>query len=89
MLLAFLQAYPLAGMQNVPPPLLSPAAQKVKDQIINAIPIGSKLTIRKTDGTEYHGRLEAVETQTFSIREVDLKQIVTIPYSEVDRVRKN
>ncbi len=88
MLLAFLQAYPLAAMQNVPAPPLNPATQKIKDQI-NAIQIGSKLTIRKTDGTEYHGRLDAVQTQTFSIREVDLKQIVTFPYSEVDRVRKN
>ncbi len=42
-----------------------------------------------TDGTEYHGHLQAIEPQMFSINEVDLKRTVTIPYSEADRVGKN
>ncbi|MGI8744987.1 MAG: hypothetical protein ACR2NN_20935 [Bryobacteraceae bacterium] len=85
LLLALLQAYPLVARQSVP---LDPAAQRIKDQV-EVIPIGGKLTVRKTDGTEYHGRLQAIEPQMFSIREVDLKATVTIPYSEVDRIRKN
>lgn len=76
-LLAFLQTYPLAATQNIPAAPLSPAAQKIKHQI-NAVRIGRKLTIQKNDGTEYHGRLETIENQTFSIREVDLKQLVAI-----------
>jgi len=81
--MAFLLAHPLPAWQNAPPGL-----QKIKDQV-HAIPIGGKLTVRQTDGTEYHGSLQAIESDTFSIREVDLKQTLTIPYSSVDRVRKN
>jgi hypothetical protein len=87
-LLAFLQAYPLAAMQNTPSPSLSPVAQKIKAEV-SRIPIDGKLTVRKIDGTEYHGRLQAIEPEQFSIREVDLKTTVTIPYDEVEQVRKN
>lgn len=87
-LLAFLQAYPLAARQNVPTPSLSQTAPTIKDQV-NSIPIGGKLTVRMTDRTEYHGHLQAIGPQMFSINEIDLKRTVTIPYSEADRVRKN
>ena len=69
-------------------PLGAKPARSIKDQV-NDIPIGGKLTVRKTNGTEYHGRLESVGPETFSIDEVDLHTSVTISYSEVDRVRKN
>ena len=69
-------------------PLGAKPPQSIKEQV-NAISIGGKLTIRKTDGTEYHGRLESVGSATFSINEVDLHTAVTISYTEVDRVSKN
>ena len=87
-LLAFLQAYPLAAIQNNPAPSLSPVAQKIKIEV-SRIPIDGKLTVRKIDGTEYHGHLQAIEPEEFSIREVDLKTTVTIPYDQVEQVRKN
>ena len=87
-LLAFLQAYPLAAMQNTPSKSLSPIAQKTKAEV-GRIPIDGKLTVKKIDGTEYHGHLQAVEPEEFSIREVDLKTTVTIPYDQVEQVRKN
>jgi hypothetical protein len=87
-LLAFLQVHSLVALQNVPSQPLSAGASKIRDQV-NDLAIGGKLTVFKIDGTEYHGNLQAIEATTFSIREVDLKTIVTIPYDEVDRVRKN
>jgi hypothetical protein len=79
LLLALLQAYSLTAMQN---------DAKVK-QKVNEIAIGGKITVVKVDGTEYHGNLQAIDSDTFSIREVDLRQVVTIPYGEVDKVKKN
>jgi len=76
--LAFVLAYPLGALP----------ARSIKDQV-NDISIGGKLTVQKMDGTEYHGRLESVGPETFSIDEVDLHTAVTISYNEVDRVRKN
>lgn len=51
--------------------------------------IGGKLTVFKTDGTEYHGHLQAITPQDFSLIEIDLKQTFTLSYSEVERVSKN
>jgi hypothetical protein len=87
-LLALLQTYPLAAMQIPPVPPLTPAAQRIKDQV-NQIAIGSKLTVRMINGTEYHGHLQAIDPREFSIREVDLKAAVTIPYDEAGRVSKD
>ena len=85
--LALLQMCPL-GAAQVPVPQLTPAEQRVKDQV-NGIAIGGKLTVRKIDGTEFHGRLQAVDPREFSVREVDLKSIVSIAYADVDRVSKD
>jgi hypothetical protein len=88
--LAFLQAFPLLAMQNemVPSPALNTAAQKVMNQV-KKVPVGGKLTVLKMDGTEYHGHLQAVGSQDFTFVEVDLKQTLTFPYSEVEKVSKN
>jgi hypothetical protein len=88
LVLAVLQARSFAAPQVAPSPPSSPAAQKIKDQV-NALPIGGKLTVRKLDGTEYHGHLQAIDRQSFSVREVDLKQTVAISYGDVDRIRKD
>jgi hypothetical protein len=47
------------------------------------------LTVRKMDGTEYHGHLQAATAQDFTFVEVDLKQTLTLPYKEVEQVSKN
>ena len=88
MLLAFLLANPLSAQQNAPAPGLSPAAVKIRERV-NAIPMGGKLTVRKVDGTEFHGNLQAIDASTFSVREVDLRTVVTVAYEDVDRVSKN
>jgi hypothetical protein len=85
--LTLLQAHAGVAMQGNPA-ALSPETAKIRDQV-NDLPVGGKLTVRKIDGTEYHGNLQAIDGATFSIREVDLKQIVTLRYDEVARVSKN
>ena len=88
--LAFLQAFPLFAMQNenASSPALNTAVQKVINQVTK-VPVGGKLTVLKTDGTEYHGHLQAVGSQDFTFVEVDLKQTLTLPYNEVEKVSKN
>jgi ribosome maturation factor RimP len=49
----------------------------------------TNLTVEKIDRTEYHGHVQATEPEEFSIREVDFKTTVTIPYDQVEQVRKN
>ncbi len=89
-LLVILQVLPFSAMQGQSAPLPPPstAAQKVMEEV-HKIPIGGKLTVLKTDGTQYHGHLQAMTAQDFTLTEVDRKQTFTLPYSEVGRVRKN
>lgn len=90
LLLALLQAFPLFAIQNQSPPSLplSAAAQRVAEEV-KKVPVGGKLTVLKTDGTEYHGRLQTIDQQGFSFMEVDLQQPLTLSYSEVQLVSEN
>jgi hypothetical protein len=89
-LLALAQAFPLFAMQNQSSPSSSSsvAAQRVAEEVTK-LPIGGKLTVLKTDGTEYHGHLQEIGAQDFSFMEVDLRQPLTLSYSEVQRVSKD
>jgi hypothetical protein len=69
-------------------PQLSPAAVRVKAEV-DALPIGGKLTVNMLDGSEYHGNVRSIEADSFSIREVDLKSVLTLRYEEVKRVQKD
>jgi hypothetical protein len=67
---------------------LSPAAAGAKTQV-DALPIGGKLTVAMLDGSEYHGHLRSIEADSFSMREVDLKTVLTLRYEEAKRVQKD
>jgi len=69
-------------------PQLGPTAVRVKTGV-DALPIGGKLTVTMLDGSEYHGHLRSIEADSFTIREVDLKRILTLRYEEVKRVQKD
>lgn len=81
---------PAGGAQTptgAQPPLGSSAAQ-VRTEV-QALPIGGKLTVNMLDGSEYYGNLSSIEADSFSIREVDLKKVLTLRYEEVKKVRKD
>lgn len=82
-ILTLLLALPLGAMQQ-----LGASVPQIQQQL-NTIGVGGRLTVHKTDGSEYHGTLSLIGTQTFSIAEVDLKTSITIQYSDVTRVEKN
>ena len=69
-------------------PPLTPDAQQVKTQVQN-IPIGGKLTVNLLNGKEYYGNLSSTDAESFTMREVDLKQTLTLQYAEVQKVRKD
>lgn len=69
-------------------PQLSPAAREIKARV-DALPIGGKLTVNMRDGSQYCGNVRSIEADSFSIREVDLKQVLTLRYEDVSKVRKD
>lgn len=87
-LLTSLLVCPLRSQSGVPLPQLSSTASDIRARV-SALPIGSKLTVNINDGNQYCGQLYGIEGETFSLREVDLKTLVTVRYEDVKRVRKD
>ncbi len=56
--------------------------------MVAGFPIGQAVTVDLLDGAARYGRIRSSEPDSFSIREVDLKQVVTIRYDEVRRIVK-
>lgn len=93
-LLVVMQVGMAVGQETAPPAqasgsvTLTPAAQKVKDDV-GRIHTNGKMTVWMLDGIEYHGRLEAIEPDHFVLREVDLSQTITVRYADVRAVTPN
>jgi hypothetical protein len=91
MLLALVQSIGAFAQRSPGPPptaQLSAAAQQIRSRI-ESLPVGGKLTVDMLDGSQYYGNLHTIESDSFSIREVDLKRVLTLRYAEVKKVRKD
>lgn len=62
-------------------------AQKVKDQV-QKLGIAEDLTVILLTGKEYYGAISKIESDSFEIAEVDLKQKMAFDYKDVKKVRK-
>jgi hypothetical protein len=71
--------------QNNPAPASQP--QNVKDQI-QKFGMAEDITVILLSGLEYYGAISKIEPDSFEIAEVDLRQMVTIAYTDVLRVEK-
>jgi hypothetical protein len=61
--------------------------QRVKDQV-QKIGAAEDVTVILFSGLEYYGAISKIESDSFEIAEVDLKQLVAIAYAEVMKVEK-
>jgi len=84
-LLLVLTVLPVLAQQPVPSGPLDQHALFVKDRVTR-IGAGRKLTVEKLDGTKLHGTLASIQTDEFSLEEVDLKRVETVRYSDVQKI---
>jgi len=68
-------------------PASSTQAQKVKDQV-QKLGVAKKVTVILLTGKEYYGSISKIESDSFEIAEVDLKQRITFDYKDVKKARK-
>jgi hypothetical protein len=68
-------------------PASSPQVQKVKDQV-QKIGVAKKVTVILLTGKEYYGAISKIESDSFEITEVDLKQRIAFDYKDVKKARK-
>lgn len=62
-------------------------AEQIKWKL-RSLGIASKVTIVLNNGNERYGSLERIGDDSFELAEVDLKQVFTVSYSEVKKVRE-
>lgn len=60
-------------------------AEKIKAKVTK-IGIGKDVTVRLSNGDNYHGSIQSVEDENFKLYEVDLKRLVEFKYIEVKKV---
>lgn len=70
-----------------------PAAKKDSraDEIkwkVRSLGIAARVTVILNSGNERYGSVERIDEDSFELAEVDLKQVFTIGYSEVKKVRE-
>ena len=68
-------------------PALDQQAMKIKDRV-GEIGRGTDVTVILHQGREFYGFIQDIGLESFVVAEVDLKQPITIDYSEVKKVRK-
>jgi predicted RNA-binding protein len=66
---------------------LSPEGEKVRKQV-EKVGLGKTATVIMSDEREFYGSIKSIEADEFLFYEVDSKQLMTIRYDEVKKVRK-
>jgi hypothetical protein len=91
------QQSPSSGGQTQPAPLsatqspsakLDDKARKIK-RTVEKIGVGGRLTLYLKNGEELYGSVVKLNEEELQITEVDLKQVLTIQYRNVKKVRED
>jgi len=85
-----------AGDKKQTHPDKSQSAQKTKEDRrtdemkwkLRGLGIASRVTIKLNNGNERYGSIERLDEDTFQIAEVDIKQVITVSYNDVKKVRE-
>lgn len=85
--LIFVSYAPTYGQATQNHPAPSAQIQKVKDEV-QKIGSGGEVSVIMFSGLEYYGSISKIEADSFEIDEVDLKQMVSIDYTNVKKVER-
>jgi len=67
---------------------LSPAAQKISDQLRD-FPLGGRVTINLYKGEELYGNIKSIPSDSLTIHEADRDNDRTVRFEDVRQVRKD
>ena len=62
-------------------------AEQIKSKL-RSLGIASRVTVMLNNGNERYGSIERLDEDSFQLAEVDMKQVFTVAYSEVKKVRE-
>ena len=55
---------------------------------VRTLGIASRVTVKLNNGNERYGSIERIDADSFQLAEVDLKQVYTVSYSDVRKIRE-
>src|SRR6185437_14062043 len=61
--------------------------EQIKSRL-RSLGIASRVTVMLNNGNERYGSVERLDEDSFQLAEVDMKQVFTVAYSDVKRVRE-
>jgi len=82
LLICAVGARPVLPQTTVP----DPQVETVKRQV-RQFGVAQNVTVVMRTGQEYYGAITRIEGDHFEVAEVDLKQVVSVPFDEVKKVR--
>lgn len=82
------QQVPSAGAAQARPAQLDDSARKIK-RMVEKIGVAGRLTLYLKNGEELYGSVVSYDEESVQVAEVDLKQLVTIQYRNVKKVRED
>jgi len=62
-------------------------AEQVKWKI-RSLGVASRVTVQLNNGNERYGSVERIDEDSFQLAEVDLKQVFTVAYNDVRKIRE-
>jgi hypothetical protein len=62
-------------------------AEQIKSKL-RSLGIASRVTVMLNNGNERYGSIERLDEDSFQLAEVDMKQVFTVAYSDVKKVRE-
>jgi hypothetical protein len=69
------------------PPATDRRVEQIKGKLCS-LGIASRVTVMLNNGNERYGSIERLDEDSFQVAEVDLKQVFTVAYSDVKKVRE-
>jgi hypothetical protein len=62
-------------------------AEEIKWKV-RSLGIASRVTVKLNNGNERYGSIERIDKDSFQLAEVDVKQVFTMSYSDVRKIRE-
>jgi hypothetical protein len=78
----------IPGAAQTTPAKLDGKAQKIK-RTVEKIGVAGRLTLYLKNGEEFYGSIVRYDEESLQIAEIDLKQVVTVQYRNVKKVRED
>jgi hypothetical protein len=80
----------VAAVKSAPTKQQKAAAKRIEKlkRVVDKVGVGHRITVFLKNGEDLHGTVSRIGAEDFDVAEVDLKQLITVRYEFVEKVRE-